>query len=285
MWTIGSILKWTQDFFGKKGIDSPRLDAEVLLAHTLKKDRIHLYVDFDEPLTDAELAAYRELVKERARRIPVAYLVGCREFMGLSFKTTKHTLIPRPETEVLVLAALDNLKRGGGEKNIADIGTGTGAIALSLLRYLPTVSAVLTDISKDALEVAKENAASLKVEDRAEFFVGDLTEPLQGKKFDAILANPPYVSDADMETLAPEVLAEPHTALAGGADGMDFYRRLANDAPQLLNDGGFICVEVGAGQARDVAAMFAKNPLVESTQTAVDLARIERAVTAWKQKR
>lgn len=287
IWTIGRILKWTEGYFADKGLESPRLDAEVLLSHVLKKQRIYLYVHFDEPLQPEELAAYREMVKKRVMHVPVAYILGEREFMGLTFKVTPDTLIPRPDTEILVQAAIDRLKAMPASDDtvlhIADIGTGTGAICLSVLHYLPQATAETVDISPAARAVAEENAEQLGLADRITFHTGDLLAPLAGRTFAAILSNPPYIPEADIGTLAPEVRTkEPHTALSGGADGLDFYRRLAAEAPQMLVPNGFLAFEVGIHQARDVAALAKANPLIGKTEILPDYAGIDRVVVAWR---
>lgn len=319
IWTIGRILKWTEQYFKDKGIESPRLDAEVLLAHVLEKQRIYLYVHFDEPLQPAELAAYREMVKQRVLHVPVAQILGEKEFMGLTFKVTADTLVPRPDTEILVQAAVERLKAMKGEKtatgvladesaaeepaegqpaggadaeqevaeplHIADIGTGSGAICLSVLHYLADTVADTVDISPAARAVAEENAASLGLADRVTFHTGDLLQPLRGMTFAAILSNPPYIPEADIATLAPEVrLKEPHTALSGGQDGLDFYRRLAKEAPAMLVPGGFMAFEVGIHQAEPVAALAKANPLIARTEILPDYAGIDRVVVAWRTK-
>lgn len=317
IWTIGRILKWTEQYFKDKGIESPRLDAEVLLAHVLEKQRIYLYVHFDEPLQPAELAAYREMIKQRVLRVPVAQILGEKEFMGLTFKITADTLVPRPDTEILVQAAVERLKAMKGEAKapedealadgeeassaadrdeaaadvsqeplrIADIGTGSGAICLSVLRYLAGTVADTVDISPAARAVAEENAASLGLADRVTFHTGDLLQPLVGMTFAAILSNPPYIPEVDIETLAPEVrLKEPHTALSGGPDGLDFYRRLAKEAPAMLVPGGFMAFEVGIHQAEPVAALAKANPLIARTEILPDYAGIDRVVVAWRTK-
>ena len=172
VWTIGRILKWTEGYFKKAGLDSPRLDAEVLLSHVLKKERIFLYVHFDQPMEAAELAAYKDCIKRRVQHQPVAYITGHKEFMGLDFRVTPATLIPRPDTEILVEAVLQRLKAGTEAEGsmIADIGTGSGAICLSLLNYLPRLQAVTVDISPEALAVAEENARELGLSERAEIY-------------------------------------------------------------------------------------------------------------------
>ena len=285
-WTIGSILQWTQNYFREKGVETPRLDAEVLLSHVLKKERIYLYVHFDEPLEKAELAAFREGVAKRARRVPTAYIVGRREFMGLDFAVSRATLIPRPDTEILVEAAVERLGRmtEGGARAVrfADIGTGTGAIALSVLKYASEdVAADAVDISGAALAIARENAERLGLSACVHFHEGDLLAPLSHAAYDAILSNPPYIPDADFERLAPEVRSyEPMTALKGGADGMDFYARLAEAAPQYLRAGGFLAVEAGIGQAQKIRAL-AKEPWGD-VEILPDLAGIERVVVLWR---
>lgn len=285
IWTIGRILKWTEQYFKDKGIESPRLDAEVLLAHVLEKQRIYLYVHFDEPLQPGELAAYREMIKKRVLRVPVAQILGEKEFMGLTFKVTADTLVPRPDTEILVQAAVDRLRAMAGEEPLrfADIGTGSGAICLSVLHYLAGTVADTVDISPAARAVAEENAASLGLADRVTFHTGDLLQPLSGISFAAILSNPPYIPEADIATLAPEVrLKEPHTALSGGRDGLDFYRRLAKEAPAMLVPGGFTAFEVGIHQAGDVADLLKANPLIDRTEILPDYAGIDRVVVGWR---
>lgn len=281
IWTIGRILKWTEQYFGTKGVESPRLDAEVLLSHVLKKERIYLYVHFDQPLEAAELAAYKELIKQRVKHVPVAYLLGQKEFMGLTFKVTPATLIPRPDTEILVQAAVERL-RGREKVSFADIGTGSGAICLSVLSFVPDSTAATVDISQEARAVAEENAKRLGLSERIEFFTGDLLEPVKDRKFTAILSNPPYIPEQDIEGLQAEVRCqEPYGALAGGKDGLDFYRRLCSEAPVLLDDDGFMAFEVGIGQAAKVAALAEENPLIARTEILKDLAGIERVVIAY----
>ncbi|NMD99739.1 peptide chain release factor N(5)-glutamine methyltransferase [Selenomonas bovis] len=281
LWTIGRILKWTEQYFKQKNIESPRLDAEVLLSHILGRERIYLYVHFDEPLEPTELARYREAIKQRVQRVPVAYIIGEKEFMGLTFRVTADTLVPRPDTEILVQAAVERLRAHGEAPRFADIGTGSGAICLSVLHFLPKAQADTVDISPAARAVAEENAAALEVADRVTFHTGDLLAPLAGQCYDAILSNPPYIPDGDIAALAPEVrLKEPRTALAGGKDGLDFYRRLTADAPANLKDGGFLAVEVGIHQAAPVAALAV--PAFSRTEILKDYAGIERVVIAWK---
>jgi release factor glutamine methyltransferase len=281
-WTISSILNWTRQYFSSKGIENPRLDAEVLLSHILKKDRLHLYTDFDQPLSPAELTCYREAVKRRVQRQPVAYITGCREFMGLEFAVNPAVLIPRPDTEILVEAALARLT-GLTDPVIADLGTGSGAIAVSILANLPGGSGVAVDVSPEALAVARENADRLGVAGRLEFCRGDMLEPLNNKKFDAILSNPPYIPDSDIAVLSAEVRQEPRLALAGGSDGLTFYRRLVAQAANYLKPGGFMAVEVGVDQAGPVAALAGQGSLLKAETVIKDYAGIERVIvfTLW----
>ncbi|WP_041914227.1 peptide chain release factor N(5)-glutamine methyltransferase [Selenomonas ruminantium] len=285
VWTIGRILKWTEDYFAQKGIENPRLDAEVLLGHVLHKQRIYLYVHFDEPLQAAELAAFREMIKKRIAHVPVAYILGEKEFMGLTFKVTEATLVPRPDTEILVQAAVDRLRQLGVEApHFADIGTGTGAVGLSVLHFVQDAILDTVDISPAARAVAEENAATLELKERAHFFTGDLLAPLQGNTYTAILSNPPYIPAKDIEGLSADVRnSEPHTALDGGEDGLDFYRRLCSEAPAMLTAGGFMAFEVGIKQAEDVAKLAKANPLICRTEILKDYAGIERVVVAWKE--
>ena len=281
VWTIQELLTWTTDFFRTRGMETPRLDAEVLLAAVLGRDRMYLYVHFDEPLEPAELATFRGYVKERGAHVPMAYILGRREFMGLSFRVTRDTLIPRPDTEILAQFAVDTLRTRAeaGELRFADIGTGTGAIALSVLHHTEGTRADAVDISPAAAAVAAENAAELGLTERIEVLTGDLTAPLLGRSYAMILSNPPYIPSADVKTLMEDVKAyEPHLALDGGADGLAVYRRLLRDAPDLLTEGGVIAVEVGIHEATDVAALMAAHPRIVRTKTLRDLAGIERVV-------
>ena len=280
VWTIGSILKWSEQYFGSHGAETPRLDAEVLLSHLLGEKRIYLYVHFDQPLTADELAKYREMVKRRTSGEPVAYICGEKEFMGLPFKVSPAVLVPQPDTELLVEMAIERLK-GKDNIRIADICTGSGAIALALAHYLPEATVAATEISPEALEIAKENAEALGLSDCTEIFEGDLLTPLAGKTFDAIVSNPPYIPSADIDGLPREVRAEPRMALDGGADGLDFYRRLVGESATLLKDNGFLAMECGETQAGAIVEMattggFGKTKIVR------DLADKERVVVLWK---
>lgn len=276
-WTIGSILTWTGQYFAEKGVENPRLDAEVLLSHILERERIQLYVNFDQPLQPHELTAYREAVKKRVARMPVAYITGCREFMGLEFCVTPAVLIPRPDTEILVEAVLKKL-HGFDQPALLDIGTGSGAIIVSLLANLPTAAGAAVDISDNALDIARQNAEKNQVSSRLKLYQGDLYQPVKGQTFDAIISNPPYIPDSDIQELTQEVRQEPHLALAGGPDGLDFYRRIVRDAAQYLNAGGLLAVEVGIHQAQSVAALAQSVEQLVFTEIIKDYSGIERVV-------
>lgn len=280
VWTISSLLNWTVNYFKSKNIQSARLDAEVLLSHVLRQERIYLYVHFDEPMEQNELSKFREYVKKRAQHVPIAYIIGEREFMGLPFKVTKDTLIPRPDTEILVENVLNNVDRDK-EIEIVDIGTGSGAIILSLLVNLPKAQGKTVDISSKAIEVAKENAVNLQVNDRCEFFVGDLFAPLNGSKFDVIVSNPPYIPQKDIATLEDDVKEyEPVSALTDGGDGLSYYRRLLSEGKAYIKENGFIALEIGIYQSEDVKQIAMDNGW-KDIKIIKDYAGIDRVVLAW----
>lgn len=250
-WTPLKLLGWTQEFFAKKGVDAPRLTAEVLLAHALSCDRVRLYMDFDKPLGEAELARFRDLVRRRAEGEPTAYLVGRREFHGRPFRVDPRVLVPRPETELLVEAALSALPAGG---RVLDLCTGSGCVAISLALGRPGARVVATDVSEDALAVARENAAVLGA--RVEFATGDLWSAVHGEApFDVVAANPPYVPAGELPGLAREVRREPCIALDGGPDGLAFLRRIVEGAPSRLRPGGTLCLEMHESHLETLPAL------------------------------
>ncbi len=259
------------------GIESARLDAEVLLAHILNCKRLYLYVDAVKNLNPAQVSRFENLIEQRIKKIPVAYLTGQREFMGLNFVVTPAVLIPRPDTEILAQVAIEKLS-AVKNSTFADIGTGSGAICVSILKYLKNATASTVDISKDAIDCATFNAEKFGVDDRITFHVGNLFEPLRGKIFHAVISNPPYIPTSDLSKLQDEVQREPQIALDGGVDGLDFYRKIADDAPKFLYSGGFLAVEIGINQADAVKNLFAKNFV--DIEIVRDLAGIERVVTA-----
>ena len=284
VWTIMKILNWTKQYFEARGVENPRLDAEVLLCAVLKCQRITLYVDFERPLSEEELATYREYVKRRGNFEPLAYILGERAFMRNTFKVNKATLVPRPETELLVesLVRIAPMLRPDGDVKILDIGTGSGAIIVSLLDYLPNAKGVGVDISVDALIVAKENSEKIGVTGRIGFVRSDVFSklPLE-KKFDIIVSNPPYIPAGDIAGLDKDVRQEPRGALDGGADGLDFYRRITAEAMEHMSEEGVLAFEIGINQAEAVQQLCLDAGLVK-TAVRKDYAGIERMVFAVK---
>lgn len=279
------IINWTKQYFADKGVENPRLDAEVLLCAVLKCQRITLYVDFERPLSEEELATYKEYVLRRGKQEPLAYILGEKAFMRNIFKVTPATLIPRPETELLVesLVKAAPLMRPEGEVKILDIGTGSGAIIVSLLDYLPKAKGVGADISIEALKVAKENSEAIgELAGRIGFVHSDVFSKLPlDKKFDIIVSNPPYIPAADIAGLAADVQKEPHGALDGGVDGLDFYRRIIAEAAEHMEPYGLLAFEIGINQSDDVQRLCREAGFAR-TAVRKDYAGIERMVFAIK---
>lgn len=250
VWTVARILDWTTRYLKQHGSETPRLDTEILLAHTRKCARIQLYTNFDSPLTEEERAQMRELVKRRAQAEPVAYLVGHREFFGLDFRVTKDVLIPRPDTETLVLELLERAKAIASPR-ILELCTGSGCIVVSAAVNLSTASFVATDVSPAALQIAKENAEKHQVAGRMEFREGDLFAAVpSGTQFDLIASNPPYVPEGEIAGLDADVRDhEPMLALRAGADGMQFLNVIVEQAATYLVPGGWLLLETGIEQA------------------------------------
>ena len=282
MKTIAEVLNSATSRLEMCGVDSPRLDAEILLAHVLNCRRLTFYVDAEKILTLEKILRFNELITRRLKKIPVAYLTGSKEFFGLNFAVNDNVLIPRPDTEILTEFVGEYLRGLGGTVNFADLGTGSGAIAVSILKFVKNSRACAVDISPEALEVARFNAAKFHVEDRINFFCGDMFAPLTGKIFNAVVSNPPYIPTRDLETLQAEVQSEPKLALDGGLDGLNFYRRIINDAPNFLASGGLLAVEVGFNQSADVKNLIVANGNFERVETLKDLANIDRVVVAQK---
>jgi release factor glutamine methyltransferase len=277
-WTIGSLVKWATDDFRTRGIESPRLDAELIVAHTLKIDRMRVILDADRPLEGAELVQLRDLVKRRRAYEPIAYLRGEREFYGLKFRVDKRVLVPRPDTETLVDAALTRSMHLSMSMRQLDLCTGSGCVAIAMARQRPTAQVFGSDISQDALTVARDNALRLGAYNTA-FFASDLFAAFAGKRFDVITANPPYIASAEIPTLMPDVRDhEPRLALDGGEDGLVLVRRIVTDAPAHLEPGGLLAVEIGAGEASATVAFFEAGGLVD-VRVHRDIARIERVVS------
>jgi release factor glutamine methyltransferase len=281
-WTIGSLVKWASEDFRARGIENPRLDAELLVAHALRIDRMRVILDGARPLEGAELATLRDLVKRRRSFEPIAYLRGMREFYGLPFRVDKRVLVPRPDTETLVDVALARTSHVSLSMRQLDLCTGSGCVAIAMARQRPTAQVSASDLSADALAVARDNALRLGAYNVA-FYTGDLFAPLEGRRFDVITANPPYIPTGDLATLMPDVRDhEPRLALDGGSDGLDLVRRIVDEAPAHLDDGGVLALEIGAGEAPVAAALLEQRGFVDVRKDR-DIARIERVVSGiWR---
>jgi release factor glutamine methyltransferase len=277
-WTVGSLVKWATDDFRARGIESPRLDAELIVAHALGVDRMRVILDAARPLEGAELQALRELVKRRRSHEPIAYIKGRREFYGLEFRVDKRVLVPRPDTEALVDVALARSAHVSMSMRLLDLCTGSGCVAIVMARQRPTASVFATDLSRDALDVARDNAQRLGAYNVA-FLEGDLFAPVAGRRFDVITANPPYIATDEIATLQPDVREhEPRLALDGGRDGLAVARRIVDAAPAHLAPGGVLAIEVGAGEAPAAKALFEERGF-EEIRVDRDLAKIERVVS------
>jgi len=257
--TVLEVLQSTTGYFQKRNIDSPRLNAEHLLAHVLSRKRMELYLDFERRLRESELAPLRELVKRRGSGEPLQHLLGTVEFCGRSFRCDKRALVPRPETEQLVELLISHFKPETAYSRMVDVGTGSGVIALTLAAEFPTGEIVGADISEDALMLARENAERLGLVDRIRFLRSNLLESVE-PDFDLIAANLPYVSTEDRQNLSREVLHDPEVALFAGARGDEVVRQLIAQAPAWLRPGGMLALEIGIGQSETlVAALAEKN--------------------------
>ncbi len=249
------LLQRTTGFFQKNGVESPRLNAEHLLAHILKRKRIELYLEFERELTEAELAPLRDLVRRRGQGEPLQHLLGTVEFAGQTFLCDRRALVPRPETEQLV--ELLQSKIENRESKILDVGTGSGVIALNLAAKFPEAKVTATDVSDDALALARENADRLGLTSRIEFLRGELLLDVN-HVYDLIVANLPYVAAGDRATLSREVLRDPEIALFGGKRGDEMIRKLIDGARSHLTPGGLLALEIGIGQAEGLAALMAE---------------------------
>lgn len=284
-WTVGRLLEWTTAYLKQHGSESPRLEAEVLLAHARSCQRIELYTCFGDPAAAELRTKFRELVRRRSEGVPVAYLVGHREFFSLDFRVTPDVLIPRPETEFLVMAVLDHLKARGpaGQRvDVADVGTGSGIIAISIARHAPQARLTAIDVSPQALAVAKDNAKRLGVAERVEFVHGDLFAAIPPEQsFDIIASNPPYVSSKELAALPREVKAyEPELALAAGESGTAVIERLIPQAAERLAPGGSVLLEISPMLQQRVEALIAAEGRLEMGPTLKDLAGLARVVQA-----
>ncbi|HEX4627902.1 MAG TPA: peptide chain release factor N(5)-glutamine methyltransferase [Gemmatimonadales bacterium] len=284
-WTIETVLRWATDDFRARGIENPRLDAELLLGRALSATRIQMIVDAKRPLLGDELARFRALVKRRRAREPVAYILGEREFHGRTFLVDRRVLIPRPDTETLVDVALERTRHVSMSMRALDLCTGSGCVAVTIARERPTSFVVAADVSVDAMAVARDNAMRLGAYNVA-FRSGDLFGAVEGScRFDLVTANPPYVPSAEIASLQPEIREyEPRLALAAGEDGLDLVRRIVAEAPAHLADGAVVALEVGAGEAAATVELFDDAGFVDVTVRR-DYARIERVVSGVLERR
>lgn len=300
--TVGGCLRLATDLLSEAGIPSPRLDAELLLAHVVGLERWRLVLERDRKLTPSELQAFKALIEQRLRRQPVAYILGRKEFWSLPLKVTPAVMIPRPETEVLVEAALRQLRgvrgQGSGVRKgsttgpctlhpgpiIVELGTGSGAIALALAKELPQAEIYATDRSPEALAIARGNACSLGLAQRIVFLQGDLYEPLPealAGKIDLLISNPPYIPSEELERLEPEVrLYEPRMALDGGPDGLEIHRRISASAGHFLRPGGLLALEIGADQGKAAVQLLEKERLYNAIEVVRDYAGHDRVLLA-----
>lgn len=293
VWTIEAVLRWTTDDLRSRGVDSPRLDAELLLAHALATTRIQLIVEAQRPLDSRELGLLRELVKRRRAREPMAYILGEREFYGRPFRVDRRVLIPRPDTEALVDVALERTRPLSMCMRALDLCTGSGCVAITLARERPTSFVLGTDKSEEALVLARENALRLGAYNVA-LGLSDLFGALESRdpgltpacRFDLVTANPPYVPASDIALLEPDVRDfEPRLALDGGNDGLATLRRVIAGAPaHLVSSGGVLAVEVGAGEAGAVVALFEEAGF-RDVEVRRDYGRVERVVSGMLQRR
>ena len=279
-WTIERVLGWAANDFRRRGLESPRLDAEVLLAHTLRTDRVRLFLDAKRVLDGSALAAYRELIVRRRRAEPVAYIVGAREFYGLPVRVDRSVLVPRPDTETLVEVAIERTRSAHLYGESLDLCTGSGCVAFAFARHRPTWRVVGIDVSMEALTLARENAERLGVVSSTAFAASDLDGSLSDDaRFDLVTANPPYIPTDEIATLRADVRDhEPRLALDGGPDGLDVVRRVVHVAARRLRPGGVFAVEIGAGQADFVAPLLDRAGFTD-VERRRDYGGIERVVS------
>jgi release factor glutamine methyltransferase len=303
-WTIGRLIEWTRGFFARRGVDPPRLEAEILLAHVLGLERIDLYMKYEEVVTEAQRAAYRDLVRRRAEGEPSRYLVGTCEFMSLALKVTPDVLIPRPETEMLAEEVIRRVRAAGpvpleaaaadepdapgpAPVEIIDLGTGSGAIAVSLAVHLPAARVTATDVSTAAVTVARTNAEAHGVRDRVTLLEGDLYEALDAadaQPADFLLANPPYVAEREWNDLPADIREhEPRAALVAGPEGTEVIERILRGARAYLKPGGVLMVEIGAGQGARVREMAGQTRGLVDVDIRKDYAGHDRVLVARRE--
>lgn len=282
-WTTRRLLTWTSDYFGKRGINNPRLSAEMLLAHVLSVPRLKLYMDPDRPASELERAALHGLVERAAAHEPVDYLVGQTPFFSMMLKVTPAVLVPRPSTETLVEHVIQHARRTPGFASplVADVCTGSGAIAIAIAKHLDNSRVIATDIDEAALAVARDNAATQGVADRIEFRCGDLLETLKDERVRYLLSNPPYISDAEWADVEPNVKDyEPEHALRGGADGLRYIRTLIAQARPLMDAPAQLCIEIAASQKSAVLGLAGEAPGLSHAHVLADHEALPRILIA-----
>ena len=290
--SVGQVLKNIIKIFKDKGIVNPEREAEILLSYFLKMSRSEIYLNSNKVLKDTEKTQLEKKIQKRINKIPLQYITKHQEFMGMDFLVEKGVLIPRPETEILVEEVIKKLKNYKCSNNlkVADLGTGTGIIAISIAKFIECVIIYATDISKISLQIALKNAQKHECKDKIIFLQGDLFEPFMGKieknSLDGIVSNPPYIDSYDFESLQPEIKDnEPKIALSGGIDGLDYYRKIIRKSPQYLKKNGFIALEVGSNQSKSVKELiFKENKFNQNIEIIKDYLGIERVVIAYRNK-
>lgn len=281
VWSVKRVLGWAADDLKRRGNDSARLDVELLLSRVLKLDRIGLIMHSERPLAPAELAAFRELFKRRRAGEPIAYLLGEREFYGIQLRVDARVLIPRPDSERLVEVALERTRARSMLGAALDLCTGSGCVAIAFARARPTWSVTASDISTDALAVARDNAHRTGAIRNLRLVEGSLFTPVGGRRFDLVTANPPYIPSGDIPGLPVDVRGfEPHLALDGGQDGLLLVRKIASEARQYLTPGGLLALEIGADQGHAAQAILAEHGFRE-LELAQDLGGRDRVVSGY----
>ncbi|MHC4737824.1 MAG: peptide chain release factor N(5)-glutamine methyltransferase [Planctomycetota bacterium] len=286
-WTIQKLLNWITEYFTDKGLDYPRLSAELLICYVLQTERIKLYTQFDKPVDKQHLDKLHELVKLAGQSEPIAYLLGKTEFYSLDLNITPDCMIPRPETELLVERAIEFLRTRNGRQFVCDLCTGCGCIAVAIAQNCPKTRIIATDISDAALKIAAQNIEKYKLKDRIQLLCGDLFDPvvpqLDTEKFDLIACNPPYVSAAEFETLDKTVkYNEPKMALFAGVDGLDVYRRIAEKADDFLKPDAALILEISYSQGQAVRELFEQTGCFNDIKIEKDFHNNDRIVTAVK---